>query len=148
MRIFAFLLCCLFLSCGSNDDDDVDCSLVIPAPPIIYLKFEDSMGNSLIGNTFVQDSFRLFNPNTELYIKPQEFGSPDELAIWLPDIESEATYFLELNEEDNDTLVIGHQIFPDPCFSIERLTFFSYNSEILYDTNFVIGLNTFVILKE
>lgn len=148
MRLFALLLL-IFLTTCNNDDDVDDCALVLPAPPSFLLKFEDTAGNSLIGTTFVQDSFRLYNPNYEQYIKPQPFGAPDELLVIFSDINSDETYFLELDSQDTDTLQIGHSIEAGICFDIDRLELFIYNSEVLYNSEeSTVGSGSFVIVKE
>ena len=144
-KLFLVTLCASLISCG-NDDDTVDCSLVLPPPSNMIIKLVDGDGNSLIGTTFVQDSFKLSNPTSTTYIRPYTSGAQDELVIWYDNIDSDATYFLELSSEDSDTLVVGHSTVVGDCFSFKTLDSFLYNNETLFDGSS--NSDFFIITKE
>ena len=145
-KIALLILFCIGLFSCSNDD--VDCSLVQPPPSNMLLKLEDTDGNSLIGTTFVQDSFKLHNTSSTIYLKPYATGPQDELVFWFDEINSNATYYLELSPTDTDTLSVGHTTINDVCFSYKVLNSFIYNTEIIYDDNSEVNSNYFVIVKE
>lgn len=147
MRWFYLLVLLTFLiSCDNNDD--IDCTNAIPPASNFLLKFEDQAGNSLIGTTYVQDSFKLYNPNSTVYLKPYNSGPSDQLVVWMPDINSGETYFLELDATDTDTLIINHSEMSDDCFTYSVLDSFIYNNEVLYDENSSFFNELFTIIKE
>jgi hypothetical protein len=147
-KIFYLLAIFCLTSCGNNDDDS-NCSdtTFLPPPEGIYLKLVDTDGMSLIGSTFVQDSFKLSNTNATLYLKPDTFGPQDELFVWFNSINSQETYYLELSETDTDTLNIGYSLRDNECFSFLGLDTFIYNNELLYD-GAPIGNGVYPIVKD
>ena len=129
--VYALLLGCILINCSNNDD--TDCSTVLPPPNNFTLKLVDQAGNSLIGNTFVQDSFKLYNNSETLYIKPFPTGFQDELVIFMSEVTNNQEYYLELDQTDTDTLVVNHSINQTDCFSFYILQSFLYNAETIYD---------------
>ncbi len=125
-----FLLGFVVLNCN---DDDVDCTVVLPPPDNFTLKLIDQTGNSLIGNVYVQDSFKLYNSSETLYIKPFSTGLQDELVIFMADLTTNQDYYLELDPTDTDTLIVDYAINQSPCFSFRTLELFIYNEEAIYD---------------
>jgi hypothetical protein len=141
MKKIVFIFCFIILSCNNNDD--TDCSTVLPPPNYFQISFEDIDGNSLIGNVYVQDSFKLRTVNTIQYLKPQQ----DRLLIRYEEIISNETYFLELNEADTDTLIVKYSHIQTDCFINFILETFTYNQDILYDSQLTEILDLIVITK-
>lgn len=141
--VLLFTICLFFLSCG---DDDVDCSLAIPPPNNVLFQLQDPQGNLLIGTTFLQDSFKLFNPSSTVYLKPVTSFS-GTLSISFPDIESSDTYFLELSSTDTDTLSLDFNTTPSDCFTSYSLNSFIYNNLVIYDEN-APSSSVYTIIKE
>ncbi len=69
--LFFFTLIVSLLSCGN---DDVDCTNAFPTPDWFELGFFDSQGQPLIGSVYLQDEFRVFNSNNEIFLSPIPFG--------------------------------------------------------------------------
>lgn len=145
MRKWMLLPCILFLYCTN---DVVDCSLAIPPDSTFLLKYEDMDGNSLIGNIYLQDSFKLRSLNSTIYLKPRPFSVEDQLAVWLNDIINNEIYYLELSETDTDTLQIEHSLVETNCFSYSVLESFKYNNELLYEIGELEFGGLFVIIKD
>jgi len=148
MKKLGLIIVSLFIiSCG-NDSDDCNDTAFLPPPNYFQLKLEDTNGNSLIGNLFIQDSFKLSNANSILYIKPLNFGPDDELIIPFNSIDSGADYFLDLSETDTDTLNISHSLKTGECNSYESLDQFTYNSDLLFDNGIDVGTGIYPVIKD
>ncbi|NNL81727.1 MAG: hypothetical protein HKO67_14665 [Flavobacteriaceae bacterium] len=121
---FLFILCC---SCA--DDDDVDCSSALPPPNWFEIGFFDTNGNALIGTTYNQETFRLYNSSEETFISKVPFSSPEYLQVRFDSINPQTEYFLELSATDQDTLVFDFSLSNGPCFSWFVLEGLTYNGD-------------------
>lgn len=126
--LFFFSFIVLLLACENNDD--VDCTNVIPAPNWFELGFFDSQGLPMIGNVYQQDEFRIFNSNSENFISPTAFGDPTRLQVFFPDFVTNTKYYIELTAVDIDTLNFIFETKQDPCFLNYDLKQVIYNGEI------------------
>jgi len=117
------------ISCGN--DDDVDCTTALPPPNWFELGFFDTSGQPLIGTVYLQDEFRVFNDNSEIFLSPVPFGNPNRLQVRYEDFDSNLDYYIELTAQDVDTLRFIFESTQGPCFLINDLQQVIYNGESL-----------------
>lgn len=141
--LIALLLLCL--SCN----DETDCTTALPSPINFFLEFQDADGNTLIGNVYAQDSFKLSAPNSIQYLKPAiGFGASHLLLIGNDQLENNIDHYLELSPTDTHTLNVEHDISNGPCFNLPFVTKLTYNQEVLFDLNNSSPSETYIIIKE
>lgn len=124
--LFTPLMIMLLLACGS-DDDGKDCTSALPEPNWFEIGFFNSQGEPLIGTVYLEEDFRLFNANSELFISPMPFGDPTRLQVRFIDIDSDTEYFIELTDVDTDTLSFTFDTRQGQCFLSYDLTQVIYN---------------------
>ena len=150
MRLTFIFLILFSFSCGTSDD--VDCSLAtigLPPSSSFFFKYENSQGELLLETTYIQDSFKVFNSQTEFYIQREpNIISDHGLRFNLFSIDQDDTYYIELNSQDTDTLIIGFTENVGPCFTFRNLTELSYNNDELYNFDTSPSQEQFTIIKE
>jgi len=124
------LLSLLSLAIACNEDDN-DTTLCIPPNPVFEFTLRDVNQNPLLGTVFVQDSFKLSNNRSTVYLKPTPQGDEENLQVIMPDIISGVDYTLELSDTENDIVRISYEIVTESC-GAHRLTSFVYNGQTIY----------------
>lgn len=137
----------LTTACGNSDEVDCNFNRLSIAPQGIFIDLRDSNDESMIGNVFVKDSFKLYNPSHTAYVYPYQQGEYTSIFVSFHTINTGTEYFLELNQLDNDTLNISYSLREGACFSVLALDQFLYNQELLYDGE-EIEPGYYTILKE
>ena len=126
--LFFFTLIVSLLSCGN---DDVDCTNAFPTPDWFELGFFDSQGQPLIGSVYLQDEFRVFNSNNEIFLSPIPFGDSTRLQVRFNDFTSNLDYYIELTPIDIDTLRFVYETTQGPCFLNYNLQQVVFNGETI-----------------
>lgn len=126
--LFFFSFIVTLLACDNNDD--VDCTNVFPAPNWFELGFFDSQGQPLIGSVYQQDEFRVFNSNNEVFLSPI-FDDPTRLQVRFNDFTSNLDYYIELTAIDIDTLRFVYETTQGPCFLNYNLQQVVFNEETI-----------------
>ena len=137
----------LITACSNSDENDCLYNRLSIAPQGIFIDLRDNNDESMIGNVFARDSFKLYNPNHTLYVYPYQQGEYTSIFVSFNVIESESEYFLEFNQQDNDTLKISYSLREGACFDVLALDQFLYNQQLLYDGE-EIEPGYYTILKE
>ncbi|MFT5437765.1 MAG: hypothetical protein ACI840_002425, partial [Ulvibacter sp.] len=96
------IIIALFFSCEGEEDRSPDCSAVLCPADQFYLTYRNTAGDTLIGTTYVRDSFKLSSPSRVIYIKPIP-GNEGNLAIFYHQVETNLDYTLELSTTETDT---------------------------------------------
>lgn len=125
---FLFFSLVLLLSCDNNDNE-VDCTSALPEPNWFEIGFFNTQGEPLIGSVYQQETFRLFNAESELSISSIPFGDPTRLLVRFDDIESDKDYYIELTATDNDTLNFSFESFQGECFLHFNMQQVIYNGD-------------------
>lgn len=101
----------------SCNNDDVDCSDIFIVAPAGFFEIVNSDGENLIGedNVYQFENFRIYNDTAEPFLDffPND-GIKPQVRFDLF-FETSATYFLELNEMETDTLRFNFQIIERDC---------------------------------
>ena len=126
--LFLFSIIVSLLACDNNDD--VDCSTVFPAPNWFELGFFDSQGRPLIGTVYQQDKFRVFNANNEIFLLPI-IDDPTRLQVLFNEFTSNLDYYIELTAIDIDTLRFVYETKQGPCFLNYDLQQVVFNGETI-----------------
>lgn len=125
--IFILALIAFFFSC--SNDDTVDCSLVDIVTPAFFLTYQDAQGNYLLNTVYQADSLRLYNNNSELYLRTYPTGDFESLYVYYNGISDDTDYYLELTDTDTDTLKFKYTITPGDCAPNYTLKKVIYNGE-------------------
>jgi len=102
-KVFLISIIALCLSCEGDEDRSPNCSTVLCLADQFQLTYRNTAGDTLIGTTYIQDSFKLSSPSKVIYIKPIP-GNEGNLAIFYQQLESDIDYALELSTTETDTL--------------------------------------------
>jgi hypothetical protein len=102
-KVLLFIIIVLVFSCEGDEDISPNCSAVLCPADQFYLTYRNTAGDTLIGTTYVQDSFKLSSPSNVIYIKPIP-GNEGSLAIFYHQVETDLDYALELSATETDTL--------------------------------------------
>lgn len=130
-KILLLLISVIFLGCEGDEDRGANCANILCALDQVRLTYRNVAGDTLIGTTFVQDSFKLSSTTQVLYLKPQPVDNPDKLAIYYGDLESGVDYELELSTTEKDTLNFTFStLYADCCIN-------STMQELRYNNNAV-----------
>ena len=123
----------LLMTCGN--DDEIDCSLILPEPNWFEIGFFDLQGQPLIGTVYTQSEFRIFNDNSETFLTSVPTGDPTRLQIFYDFFESDIDYYIELSAVDTDTLRFIYQSTLKPCSIDYDLESVIYNGESVTPVN-------------
>ncbi|WP_418603505.1 hypothetical protein [Hwangdonia sp.] len=137
----------LLLSCSSDDDNGIDCSLFDPAFPELYIRLVDENGANLIENgtidpenITVEGDFS--NPGFR-YIPPSEFGEPNaeirkyDNTLFLF-IANESNFEYTINLDDTTSIILNFEArFAElPCgVSYYITTKLTYNNQNIESEN-------------
>ena len=120
----------LFFSCEGDEDRGPNCSAVLCLADQFYLTYRNTAGDTLIGTTYVQDSFKLSSPSNVIYIKPIP-GNEGSLAIFYQQVETDLDYALELSATETDTLNFNfYSIYADCCID-SSMTELKHNNTVI-----------------
>lgn len=133
-KLTSFLFCFLCLvSCNTDDDNGIDCSLFDPANPMLFIEMVDSDGNNLIENeTFIADDIIiLFNGYEFTNVVFDEVDGIENLvAFGLFGEEGDNTLELKLSDEVTDTLILNLMAENQVCgWTFMSLNSATYNGE-------------------
>ncbi|MFT4669156.1 MAG: hypothetical protein ACI9AT_002230 [Ulvibacter sp.] len=136
------IIIALFFSCEGEEDRSPDCSAVLCPADQFYLTYRNTAGDTLIGTTYVRDSFKLSSPSRVIYIKPIP-GNEGNLAIFYHQVETNLDYTLELSTTETDTLNFNFLTILSYC------CFDSSMSELLFnDTSIPAESEDFYVLTK
>ncbi len=139
-RVCILFICSLALLLPGCEDD-VDCTNALPPPNWFQLGFFTTNGEPLIGTLYKSEGFRLYNADTELSVSPMRFGDTTRLLIRYDDVLPDVEYYIELTQEDTDTLSFSYEIRQDPCFLIYTLQEVTHNGEsVSFNSPFTIDI--------
>lgn len=146
-KIFTLLLIGILVSnCSNNDDDGIDCSLIIPAVPELYIRLVDETGANLIENGTIQPENitveGVFSNPGFRYIPPNEFAEPDAdirkydntLNLFIPN-ESNFEYTINLDDSTSIILNFEARFAEPPCVSYFIPTKLIYNNQNVESEN-------------
>jgi len=125
--LLIFLL--LATAIGCTKETEPDCTSVLPPPNSFEIDIVDTNGNSLIGNIYTQNTFRLYNSSFEKWIQPTPYGASNCLQVFFPDIENEVEYYIELDAMDSDTLQVNFSKTTGECFDRYTVNEMKYNGQ-------------------
>ncbi len=137
----------LFISCSSDDDNGIDCSLFDPAFPELYIRLVDETGTNLIENgTIDPENITIegdfSNPGFR-HIPPSEFGEPDaeirkyDNTLFLF-IANESNFEYTINLDDSTSIILNFEArFTElPCeVSYYIPTKLTYNNQNIESEN-------------
>lgn len=134
--VFAF-------SCEGDEDGYPNCSAVLCPADQFFLTYRNTAGDTLIGTTFVKDSFKLSSPSDVIFIKPVA-GNSGNISIFYQQLESDIKYTLELSDTEIDTLNFNSVSITANCCIDSSM------SELLYNNSTVTAESEdfYVIIKE
>lgn len=132
-----------FFSCEGDEDRSPDCSAVLCLADQFYLTYRNTAGDTLIGTTYVQDSFKLSSPSDVIYIKPIP-GNEGSLAIFYQQLEAGIDYAFELSTTETDTLGFNFfSIYADCCIDSSMTELKHNNTPIMAESE-----DSYVLIKE
>ena len=126
-KILLIIMIALFFSCEGDEDRSPNCSAVLCRADQFYLTYLNTQGDTLIGTTYIQDSFKLSSQSNVIYIKPIP-GNVGNLAIFYQQLEKDIDYTLELSTTDTDTLNFKFLSIYANCCIDSSMTELKYNN--------------------
>lgn len=129
-KVILVIIISLFFSCEGDEDRSPNCAAVLCLADQLYLTYRNTMGDTLIGTTFIQDSFKLSSPTNVLYIKPIP-GNRGNLAIFYQQLETDIDYTLELSPTETDTLNFTFSTILADCCIDSSMQELQYNGNIV-----------------
>ncbi|RZT00159.1 hypothetical protein [Aquimarina brevivitae] len=126
LTLVVLLFTALFLGSCKNDDD---CTASTPPYMGIELGYFDDAGTSLIATSYNQDQFRIFNETSEVFITPGSINGIQRLSLQLINFESDTDYYIELTDNDTDTIQLQYELIQQSCFNTYDLREVFYNGE-------------------
>lgn len=135
MRLFTFSLCffCL-ISCSTEDNNDIDCTLFDPENFVLYIELVDHDGNNLIENeTYIADEIKIvfgdYTMNNVIYYDSS--SKKNLIAFSLIGAVGDNTFKIQLSDELTDTLVLNLKDGGQVCgWSFLLLNTASYNGQL------------------
>ena len=142
-KVLLVIIIALIFSCEGDEDRGPDCSAVLCPADKFYLTYRNTAGDTLIGTTYVQDSFKLASQSDVIYIKPVP-GTEGTLSIFYYKLETDLDYALELNETETDTLNFSFlSVYSDCCTDSSMLELTYNNTPTPADSE-----DSYVLIKE
>jgi hypothetical protein len=126
-RALLVLIIALVFSCEGEEDRSPDCSAVLCPADQFYLTYRNIVGDTLIGTTYIQDSFKLSSPSSVIYIKPIP-GNEGNLAIFYHQVETDLDYSLALRANEIDTLNFKFLSISSNCCVDSSMSELIYNN--------------------
>ena len=68
-KVFLISIVVLCFSCEGDEDRSPNCSTVLCLADQFQLTYRNTAGDTLIGTTYIQDSFKLSSPLNVIYIR-------------------------------------------------------------------------------
>jgi hypothetical protein len=121
------IIIALVFSCEGDEDRSPDCSAVLCPADQFYLTYRNTVGDTLIGTTYIQDSFKLSSPSNVIYIKPIP-GNEGNLAIFYHQVETDLDYAIELIANEIDTLNFKFLSISSNCCIDSSMSELIYNN--------------------
>ncbi len=126
-KVLLVIIIALVFSCEGDEDRFPNCSAVLCPADQFYLTYRNTLGDTLIGTTYIQDSFKLSSPSNVIYIKPIP-GNEGNLAIFYHQVETDIDYALELNGTETDMLNFKFLSIKSNCCIDSSMSELIYNN--------------------
>jgi hypothetical protein len=126
-KVLLVIIIALCFSCEGDEDRSPNCSSVLCLADQLYLTYRNTAGDTLIGTTYIQDSFKLSSTTNVVYVKPIP-GNEGNLAIFYQQLETNIDYALELSATETDTLNFKFLSIYANCCTDSSMTELKYNN--------------------
>lgn len=107
------------------------CKNVLPPPSYFELIFVDSSNQNLLGTTYNQSSFKLYNGNSTNWLNYDPALQGELLRIGFESIMSNTIYYLDLSSNDTDTIQVDFTSTAEKCYNTYSIVSFNYNGKSL-----------------
>ena len=129
-KVFLVIIIAFFFSCEGDEDRSPNCSAVLCLADQLHFTYRNTVGDTLIGTIFVQDSFKLASATNVLYIKPIPGNVPD-FAIFYQQLETDMDYTLELSPTEIDTLNFTFSTTQADCCIDSSMAELRFNDDVI-----------------